>query len=116
MTTISTNSMPKKSKGKGRSLVSTTDVAIKKSERKNIFRPDVKQTAVLVKVGRAGSANAIRASKALGLSITYMKNGVLYKEDSNGTKEIVSTSIKQNSASKKSSLPLKKGMLLHAKK
>lgn len=116
MSTISTKPLPKKSIGKGTSKVSSANFAKTKSDNKSIFRPDVKQTAALVKIGRAGSANAIRASKALGLSITYMQNGILYKEDSSGTKEIVGTSTKQNPVSKKSQLLLKKGMLLHAKK
>jgi hypothetical protein len=107
---------PKKSLRIKEPIVLSTNITTIKTKNKNAFRPDVKQTAALVKVGRVSSANAIRASKALGLSITYLQNGVLYKEDSNGTKEILSTTNNQNSVSKKTPLQLKKGMLLHAKK
>jgi hypothetical protein len=33
----------------------------------------------LVNAGRKSASNAIRASKALGLEITYMKDRVIYK-------------------------------------
>jgi hypothetical protein len=84
--------------------------------RNKVFRSDVKQAATLVKVGRLGSANAIRALKALDLPITYMQNGVLYRELSNGTKEKIVTVSSKKQGSKKTALPLKKGMVLHATK
>lgn len=80
------------------------------------FRSDARQTATLVKVGRAGAANAIRATKALGLPITYMQNGVLYREYPDGVKEIIVTVAVKKALTKKSSHPLKKGMVFHAKK
>jgi len=37
------------------------------------FKAYAKQTATFIRAGRAAVANAVRASKALGLSITYME-------------------------------------------
>lgn len=79
-----------------------------------VFRSDPKQTAALEKVGRAGTAKAIRESMALGLSITFLKKGVLYKEHPDGRIEIVKPAPKQKKL--KASMPLKKGMIFHAKK
>lgn len=80
------------------------------------FRSDVKQSATLMKVGRTGAANAIRATKALGLPIIYLQNGVLYKEYPDGTKEKMVTNAVKRPLTKKASHPLKKGMIFHAKK
>ena len=73
------------------------------------------ETIALAKIGRAASANAIRASKALGLSVTYMEKGVVYREHADGTKEIIIEAPKKV-LPKKTSIPLKKGMVFHAKK
>jgi hypothetical protein len=70
----------------------------------------------LIKAGKASAANAIRTSKALGLTITYMEKGILYKEKPDGTKEIVKTTAWKKTASKKAVATLRKGMILHAKK
>ena len=83
---------------------------------KTLFKSDAKQTATLVKVGRTSAANAIRASKALGLPITYMQNGILYKEHPDGRKEKIITVTDKKIVPKKTTSPLKKGMILHAKK
>lgn len=94
----------------------TTDVSNRKSikSKRVVFRSDSKQTATLIKVGRSGAANAIRASKALGLSITYLQNGTLFKEHSDGSKEIIKkVSLSENTNSKR---VIKKGVILHAKK
>ena len=80
---------------------------------KTVFRPDNRQTASLVQAGREGAAQAIRASRALGLPITYLQNGSLYKEFPDGTKEILKKA-PVKSTSKKAS-QLKKGMILYAK-
>ncbi len=89
-------------------------VAAVKSTGNFAFRGDAKQTATLIRAGRTGAATAIRASKALGLPITYMENGVIVRELPNGVKEIVVTATK--SGLKKSSTSFKKGMIFHAKK
>lgn len=89
-------------------------VAAIKSVGRVVFRTDARQTATLVKVGRNGAANAIRASKALGLPITYMEKGVIVRELPNGVKEIVAMVNKP--VVKKSVVSFKKGMILHAKK
>jgi hypothetical protein len=79
---------------------------------KIVFKPDKKQTAILVRVGRAGAINAIRASKALGLPITYIEKGSIIQELPNGVKKIVTTVTGTNTAVSS----LKKGMIFHAKK
>lgn len=89
-------------------------IAAVRSVGKVVFRTDAKQTAILVKVGRNGAANAIRASKALGLPITYLERGVIVRELPNGVKEIVAK-VKRPVVNK-SVASLKKGMILHAKK
>ena len=89
-------------------------IVVVKSVGKVVFRTDAKQTATLVKVGRKGAANAIRASKALGLPITYLERGVIVRELPNGVKEIIAK-VKRPVANK-SVASLKKGMILHAKK
>ncbi len=94
--------------------ISKTDSSTKTI--KTVFRSDVMQTAALVKLGRNAGANAIRASKALDLPITYMQNGEIIKEFSDGTKEIISPSPAKKATSKKTINALKKGMVLHEKR
>ena len=108
---------------KGAAKKATSQRAVKKATLvrtgKILFRSDVKQTATLVKVGRTGAANAIRETKALGLPITYLQGGVLYKEYPDGRKEILAAVAVKKTAAKKTAkvaTPLKKGMVLHAKK
>ncbi|MDP2388265.1 MAG: hypothetical protein Q8M29_17960 [Bacteroidota bacterium] len=89
----------------------------KSSSKKNViksFRRDPKQTASLIKVGKSSAAKAIRESKALGLSITFIENGILYKEQADGSREIVKNKEKRERSS--NSLVIKKGMIFHAKK
>ena len=80
------------------------------------FRSDVKQTAILVKVGRVSAANAIRASKALDLPITYMQKGILFREFADGTQVKLTNEVIKKTVKKKSANVLKKGMVFHAKK
>lgn len=75
------------------------------------FRIDSTHTNTLVRVGKISALNAIRASKALGLPITYIEKGYIYRESANGVREVLSKVPKQAV-----STPLKKGMVLHAKK
>jgi hypothetical protein len=83
------------------------------------FKSDTKETAVLLKAGKKGASLAIRESKALGLTITYLENGILYKEYADGTKEVIQNSKEDKlaipSSSKKNQIKFKKGMILHAK-
>jgi|SRR5258705_13251413 hypothetical protein len=102
------NKIAKKSNVKKRAIVSSS--ASKKTS-KPAFKSNPKQTAALTKVAHKSAANAIRASKALGLSITYMEKGILYKEQANGTKKIIA----QKVPAKKTAIKYKKGMILHAK-
>lgn len=90
--------------------------AISTSKSTKNFRTDAKQVAVLERAGRTSAANAIRASKALGLSITYMQKGIIYKEHTDGTKQIIAASGKAKAAAKQPLKTLKKGMILYAKK
>lgn len=88
--------------------------AIVKPSVKTVFRQDVRQTATLVRVGRAGAANAIRASKALGLPITYMEGGAVIQELPNGVKNVLTTIT--DARINTPAISLKKGMIFHAKK
>jgi hypothetical protein len=78
--------------------------------QKNTFRPDTKQTITILKAARKSVANAIRASKALGLSITYLKNGAVIKETANGEQTTIKTTQTYQSSK------LKEGTVLYAKK
>ena len=99
---------------KKKQLKQTIAKASEKKAGRGIFRPDIKQTNALQKLGLTGASNAIRASKALGLPITYMENGVVVREQSNGVKEILVTLAIP--PTKSTALSLKKGMIFHAKK
>lgn len=80
---------------------------------KSVFRQDAKQTATLIKVGRAGAANAIRRSRALGLPITYMEGGAIIQELPNGVKNVLTTA--SGASINTPAISLKKGMIFHAK-
>ena len=60
--------------------------------KKKRFKSDSKETSVLVKAGINAAKNAIRTSKALGLDITFMQNGIVYKEKPNGELKVYETS------------------------
>lgn len=78
---------------------------------KIVFRKDVLQTRALVKAARVSGKRAFSGSKALGLSISYIRDGVIYEEDANGM-----TTIK-NRIEPLTETPFKieKGIVLHAK-
>ena len=96
--------------------VSSVKVIRSANNGKPVFRPDSRQTATLIKAGRDGAFNAIRASKALGLSITYLRKGILYLEQPDGTKTIIANADNEMATPKKAKVQLKKGMVFHAKK
>lgn len=81
--------------------------------KRRFFRADIKQRKSIVKAARLGSVNAVRASRALGLDITYIKNGILYKEKPDGN--IIETPL-NNITATENTYKLKKGMVLYAKK
>lgn len=81
----------------------------KVESKKNIFRPDSNQTEILIKAGRMVAKEAVRVSKALGLSITYIKNGNLIRESADGHEEIIK--VKEKNGSSK----VKKGIILNAR-
>ena len=66
---------------------------------------------LLIKAAKNAGKNAIRTSKALGLDITYLKNGVIYKEKANGETVV----FKGNQANDTPKISLRKGMTLNAK-
>lgn len=78
---------------------------------KRAFRKDVLQTKSLVKAGKVSATNALRASKALGLTVSFIEKGVVYEELPDGSKIIIETI----AVSKESPFTLIKGMVLHAK-
>lgn len=65
------------------------------------------ESALLIKAAK----NAIRTSKALGLDITYIKKGVIYKETPDGDVTIVGN----NKQAFPNRVNLKKGTVLNAK-
>jgi hypothetical protein len=78
---------------------------------KFVFRKDATQTKTLVKAGKESAKNALRASRALGISVSYIENGILYEERPDGQVEE-----KQKLAKpKEAPFTLTKGMVLHAK-
>ncbi len=78
---------------------------------KIVFRKDVLQTKVLVKAARISAKRAFSGSKALGLSVSYIKDGIVYEEDANGN-----TSVKSHiEPSVDTPFKMEKGLVLHAK-
>lgn len=75
-----------------------------------VFRKDVGQTNLLVKVGRISGRNAVRRSKAMDLVVTYIENGVVYEEQPNGLRNQIDV-VERNHVK----ISLKKGMVLHGK-
>ena len=80
------------------------------STKKN-FIPDYRQTESLVKAGKTAATNAVRQSKALDLPVAFIRDGVIYEEDADGT----TRAIKKTDAKRETPFVLTKGMVLHAK-
>lgn len=83
------------------------------NRKKLVFRPDLRQRKIVVKAARLGSINAVRASRVLGLDITYIKDGVLVTEKPDGgvVKTPLDKTVVPDNAYK-----LTKGMILYAKR
>ena len=79
--------------------------------KKIVFRKDVNQTRTLIKAARNSSKRAVSESKVLGLTITYMKDGVILEEDAQGNISIVNDTLVPQELPYK----IEKGMILHAK-
>lgn len=77
---------------------------------KPVFRKDNKQTSALVKAAKTAAETANRASRALGLTVAFIKDGVIYEEQQG--KVTVREHIKEEVDS---TIKLKKGLILHAK-
>lgn len=77
---------------------------------KIVFRKDVSQTKALVKAGKIASKTARRASRALGLSITFIKDGIIYEEKDG---EIIEKGRIEDHV--ETPFEIKKGLVLHAK-
>lgn len=89
-------------------MICIVKIGIMKNNK--VFRKDVGQTNLLVKVGKISGRNAVRRSKAMDLVVTYIEKGVVYEEKPDGSKtqiDIVD--------SKPTGITLKKGMVLHGK-
>lgn len=76
-----------------------------------IFRKDVPQTKALVKAARVSGKRACSGSKALGLSVSFIKNGVVYEEDANGNVIIIN----RIEPSTDTPFKIEKGLILRAK-
>jgi hypothetical protein len=85
---------------------------MKSGNRKKGFNRDDEHTAMLVRIGKTAAEEAIRSSKALGLSITYLKKGEVVEELPDGTINV----LKPKRVSLAPRPKLKKGMILHVKK
>lgn len=83
---------------------------MKSSNSNKAFKRDEAHTALLIKVGKIAAKEAIRSSKALGLSVTYMKKGEVIEEAPDGTIKVLKPKVITEP-----SIKLKKGMILHAK-
>lgn len=79
-------------------------------KNKTVFRKDVSQTKALVKAGKIASKTARRASRALGLSVTFIKDGIIYEEKDGQI-------IEKGRVEAQIEIPfeIKKGIVLHAK-
>lgn len=69
------------------------------------------ESTLLIKAAKDASKKAIRTSKALGLDITYLKNGIIYKETAEGEIKVVG----KNKQAIPRKIILKKGSILNAK-
>lgn len=85
---------------------------MKSGNRKKGFNRDDEHTAMLIKIGKIAAKEAIRSSKALGLSVTYIRKGEVVEELPDGTIKV----LKPKSDNQPTRPKLKKGMILHAKK
>jgi len=84
---------------------------VKSITQKQGFKSDKIQIKKLLDAGKSAVSNAIKESKKMGLTITYIKDGYLINELPDGRKENIAQ-LKPVKA-----LPnIKKGMILHAKK
>jgi hypothetical protein len=77
---------------------------------KFIFKEDINQTKALVKAGRIAAERAYKGSKALGLTVSYIKDGIVYSEDASGHVVKIKTI-----ETTKPPFEIKKGLILHAK-
>lgn len=69
------------------------------------------ESTLLIKAAKNAAKNAIRTSKALGLDITYLKNGIIYKETVDG--KVIA--VGENKSEVPQKINLKKGSILNAK-
>lgn len=81
---------------------------VKRTNRR--AKPSAEST-LLIKAAKNAAKNAIRTSKALGLDITYLKNGIIYKETVDG--KVIAIGENKSEISQK--INLKKGSILNAK-
>lgn len=92
-----------------KNVVKNKSTKSRKPTKKKAFRSDVAQMEELLKAGKLGTTKAVRDSKSLGLTITYIEKDHLVEELPDGRKRV----LKQTSKSR--NLKLKKGVILHAR-
>ncbi len=73
-------------------------------------KPSAESTQ-LIRAAKNAAKNAIRTSKALGLDITYIKKGIIYKETPDGNLIVLG----ENKKISPKKISLKKGTILNAK-
>lgn len=74
------------------------------------MKPSAESTQ-LIRAAKNAAKNAIRTSKALGLDITYIKKGIIYKETPDGNLIVLG----ENKKISPKKISLKKGTILNAK-
>lgn len=80
-------------------------------ETKSIFKKDSRQTKALIKASKLASQTANRESRALGISVTYIKDGTIYEESAQG----IITALKDIEQNSTAPFEIKKGLVLRAK-
>jgi len=71
------------------------------------------ESRMMITASKVAVNKAIRESKKLGLEITFLESGKIYKETPSGKRIILSTITSSSKVT--SPLKLSKGMVLHAK-
>jgi hypothetical protein len=63
----------------------------KTSKNIKLTKKKLSDAELLSKIAEESSAQAVREAKALGLTVTYLENGVIYRESADGKREKVMT-------------------------
>ena len=71
---------------------------------------------MLMRIARKSSLQALRESKAMGLSITYLEDEILYEEKPDETRKILKDAGKKSERLKIGGKVIKKGTVAYTKK